>query len=545
MKKIENINGSGFALPSLTSITDKDSGKVLLWSKAKYDKDENPFGFKDADKDAYFVQRFFLENHIGNWGEYIWITSEKTAYRYEDGVWNPVDEIVNVISYYAGLYFGRASSKLIKSCFQRFQQFYARTTFTAASDIIAYLDCALDRKKLMKKEIEFVDLEPAMQITSPIPHRLKEIFGQLQEKGLSQWNQYDILNLIKQTPINLLLSAFFSKDIYSTMIYAGIADLIDTSLPEQWIFLLQSQVGGTGKGTVISLLQDIVGLNSSFSADKEALKNTRFVYKEFIKPRMYIADETDEELFKGGPLSILKSTSGGASKRAEWKGANKEITFIPKGVWWITTNDIPRLPPTEVAFFRRLVLLPMLNAYPFELDELTEILEKIQEEMSMLIGLCSLLIPFVHSIHQSYIKLINPAKLYTSIITKAEYNFFDYFVRQKEVWDKDDLDYLLLGDIHSSFLKYCEYENLIPSSSSKDGFGRMFTSYIKKNRFKYLKNRKTVNKIKQAVYYGIEIDDLSIDALKVEVVQEVQPARKKEIFSEAEVESLLDKVPFY
>lgn len=92
---------------------------------------------------------------------------------------------------------------------------------------------------------------------------------------------------------------------------------------------------GTGKGTIIKIMEAIVGEKNKVSSDFKALKESRFETKRFYKKRLLIFNEVPKYV----DIQTFLSITGRDSLRYELKRSNDELSYVYNGVVTLTSND--------------------------------------------------------------------------------------------------------------------------------------------------------------------------------------------------------------
>ncbi len=125
----------------------------------------------------------------------------------------------------------------------------------------------------------------------------------------------------------------------------------------QRIMIITGRAGG-GKGTLIRVLQGVIGQRNVGSLRTEHLNN-RFEVGRFVgKTLLYGADVAKDFLNKSG-ASVLKSLTGGDPLTVEFKGSNATHEIVCRFNVAVTCNSLPRirLEGDAEAWRRRLAIL--------------------------------------------------------------------------------------------------------------------------------------------------------------------------------------------
>jgi putative DNA primase/helicase len=112
--------------------------------------------------------------------------------------------------------------------------------------------------------------------------------------------------------------------------------------------------GGTGKGTFMRLLTDLIGLNNMHSSTLEDICSNRFELANIYKKRLVALWDEDK---KSGNLGRFKSLTGEDYLRAEEKG-KKAFSFKYDGMVVVSSNFPIFVGDNSSGLARRLLLVP-------------------------------------------------------------------------------------------------------------------------------------------------------------------------------------------
>ena len=147
-------------------------------------------------------------------------------------------------------------------------------------------------------------------------------------------------------------------------------------------FLILNGSGGTGKSTLIKLIEEMIGSNNISNVSLLQLSKRFSVFNLLGKILNSCADLENKAL---DDTSILKKALGEDSLMAEAKGKDM-VPFKSYAKLLFSTNELPAVRGEKTnAFYRRLLILTIDKA-PKEVD--TCFYQKIQVEMDFFIHLC-------------------------------------------------------------------------------------------------------------------------------------------------------------
>ena len=161
--------------------------------------------------------------------------------------------------------------------------------------------------------------------------------------------------------------------------YVGYCMTRDT---RQQKFLILNGNGGTGKSTLIKLIEEMIGSSNISNVSLLQLSKRFSVFNLLGKILNCCADLENKAL---DDTSILKKALGEDSLMAEAKGKDM-VPFKSYAKLLFSTNELPAVKGEKTnAFYRRLLILS-INKAPKKVDAF--FYEKIQAEMDFFIHLC-------------------------------------------------------------------------------------------------------------------------------------------------------------
>ena len=125
------------------------------------------------------------------------------------------------------------------------------------------------------------------------------------------------------------------------------------SVREQVVFLMYGS-GGTGKGTLVSALANIMGNYAAavnFEVFLQGQSSKNWSLAKISQARMVMCEES-----KAGQRladDVFKRVTGGTEVEAEAKYSNP-FSYLPKYKIWLVTNSLPRTSDTDDAVWRRM-----------------------------------------------------------------------------------------------------------------------------------------------------------------------------------------------
>lgn len=119
--------------------------------------------------------------------------------------------------------------------------------------------------------------------------------------------------------------------------------------------------GGSGKGTVIRLLTQLIGRNNVAVTDLKQLESNRFETANFYGKKAIII--TDSEQYTGD-VSVLKKITGQDELRYEKKGVQQTGGFRFTGMVWVAANEAMQSKDYTSGLRRRRLSMPFNRVIP-------------------------------------------------------------------------------------------------------------------------------------------------------------------------------------
>lgn len=157
--------------------------------------------------------------------------------------------------------------------------------------------------------------------------------------------------------------------------YVGYAMSLDTSAQK---FLIISGCGGTGKSTLLKLVEEIIGAENVVNISLQGLQDRFAPASLYLKQAIICADIPLTALEE---VDMIKKLTGEDMISAERK--NKDHFFFRSYArLFFSANDIPYIAEKTNAFYRRMLILKM-NQIPDRIDP--DLSEKLREEIPNII----------------------------------------------------------------------------------------------------------------------------------------------------------------
>lgn len=154
--------------------------------------------------------------------------------------------------------------------------------------------------------------------------------------------------------------------------------------------------GGSGKGTILRLVMQLVGKNNVAVTNLKQLENNRFETANFYGKKMIVI--TDSEQYTGD-VSVLKKITGQDELRYEKKGVQQTSGFRFPGIVWLAANEAMQSKDYTSGLRRRRLSMPFNRVIPPHLRRDLE-----QEFKPFLPGLLAWVLEMPNSEVEEYVR---------------------------------------------------------------------------------------------------------------------------------------------
>jgi len=114
--------------------------------------------------------------------------------------------------------------------------------------------------------------------------------------------------------------------------------------------------GGSGKGTILTLLTELVGKEGTVITDFTQLQNNRFETSNLYGKLAIIISDAEQY---SGDMSTFKALTGGDNLRNEKKGIQQGESFPFLGLAWVAANSAIASKEYTSGLYRRRIPIPM------------------------------------------------------------------------------------------------------------------------------------------------------------------------------------------
>ncbi|MFN6571089.1 DUF3854 domain-containing protein [Dendronalium sp. ChiSLP03b] len=273
-----------------------------------------------------------------------WHVANKAWYWYEAenkrGVWGeiPPEEAMSIVLTELETRTRHFSSKFVNGVLTLLKAKLRVNHWEVRKGFICLQDCVLDVNTL--KEYPH---EPGYRMLSQLPFKWAD--RSVGCEPVKEW----------------LLEACEGKADWVQVIRAGINATVTERGGELQRFMELVGAGGTGKGTLLRLVQALLGRENYAITELKQLEQNRFETAALYgKKAVFI---TDSERYTGD-VSTLKKLTGDDDLRHEKKGIQQTGSFRFSGVVWIAANEIIQSSDYTNALARRRLSMPFERVVP-------------------------------------------------------------------------------------------------------------------------------------------------------------------------------------
>ncbi|MBD2255467.1 DUF3854 domain-containing protein [Nostoc parmelioides] len=305
---------------------------------------ERQFQEDDADNKTLSESSFAAQIAEDYRARLAWHVANKAWYWYEAenrrGVWGeiPVEEAMSIVLTELETRTRHFSSKFVNGVLTLLKAKLRVNHWEVRKGFICLQDCVLDVNTL--KEYPH---EPGYRMLSQLPFKWAD--RNVGCEPVKEW----------------LLEACEGKADWVQVIRAGINATVTERGGELQRFMELVGAGGTGKGTLLRLVQALLGRENYAITELKQLEQNRFETAALYgKKAVFI---TDSERYTGD-VSTLKKLTGDDELRHEKKGIQQTGSFRFSGMVWIAANEIIQSSDYTNALSRRRLSMPFERVVP-------------------------------------------------------------------------------------------------------------------------------------------------------------------------------------
>ncbi|MHC5763343.1 DUF3854 domain-containing protein [Nostoc sp.] len=317
--------------------------KVLV-KAVNFETWERQFKEDDSDNKTLSESVFAAQIAEDYRARLAWHVANKAWYWYEAenkrGVWGeiPVEEAMSIVLTELETRTRHFSSKFVNGVLTLLKAKLRVNHWEVRKGFICLQDCVLDVNTL--KEYPH---EPGYRMLSQLPFKWAD--RSVGCETVKEW----------------LLEACEGKADWVQVIRAGINATVTERGGELQRFMELVGAGGTGKGTLLRLVQALLGRENYAITELKQLEQNRFETAALYgKKAVFI---TDSERYTGD-VSTLKKLTGDDELRHEKKGIQQTGSFRFSGVVWIAANEIIQSSDYTNALARRRLSMPFERVVP-------------------------------------------------------------------------------------------------------------------------------------------------------------------------------------
>ena len=265
--------------------------------------------------------------------------------------------------------------------------------------------------------------------------------------------------------------------------YIGLCMTTDTS--QQKMLVIQGE-GGTGKSTLINLIQDIVGKRNISNVSLTELQQR---FKPILMMGKLLNTCADLEIDALDDVSMVKKLIGEDDIDGEHKGL-KPVSFHNYAKLLFSTNELPLVRNEKTkGFFRRLLVLTM-NKEPETQDK--NLKEKLRNEIPYLIHISLEALRDMYMREGGSITVSENSKAATKQL-RLDSDSVEAFLTERCKLTKNSNDKMSRNDVYEEYKEYCEQEER--------------QAHSRTNLFKALRNKKVweSKSAKERYFIGIRL----------------------------------------
>ncbi len=302
--------------------------RISIWER-QFNADNEAKSNKELAK----YQASFAQHFAGGFRNQIsWHVAAKAWYKYEyqkTGIWSeiPEEEAVNIVIEELSRYRANFTSGFVSGVMKLLKSLLRVNHWEIRPGFISLEDCILDINTL-----ETHSHEPGYRMISQLPFKWAD--RKVGCDSIKEW----------------LLEFCDGREDWVEVLRAGINATITERAGKLQRFVELIGAGGTGKGTLLRLVQALLGEDNYVVTNLKQLENNRFENAMLYgKKAVFI---TDSERY-AGDVNVVKAITGDDPLRLEKKGVQQTGTFKFLGMVWVAANEAIQSTDYTNAFYRR------------------------------------------------------------------------------------------------------------------------------------------------------------------------------------------------
>lgn len=314
-------------------------GKIVdfsSWERQFKDKDEDEEKLSEGIFAAMLAEKYrpSLAWHVAN----------KAWYRYEaddkKGIWGkiPIEEALDIVINEIETRTPHYSYKFVTSTLSLLKSKLRINRWEVCQGFICLQDCVLDVLTLKTHSHE-----PGYRMISQLPFNWED--RHIGCEPIKHW----LYNLCE------------AREEWVQVIRAGMNATVTERGGELQRFMELIGAGGSGKSTLIQLVEALVGKENVAVTDLKQLENNRFETATFYGKKLIVI--TDSERY-AGEVSTFKKLTGNDPLRYEIKGLQQTENFKFQGVVWLAANEAIQAKDYTNGFARRRLSMSFNRVIP-------------------------------------------------------------------------------------------------------------------------------------------------------------------------------------